>query len=176
MIGLLFVSLVTAAVAAGDGEHVSTLSRHDFERAAMLNMAAYAPGIISFVLPKLGVVALLCRIFNPTRRWQIFLWAFVGGSGLVICGCIVILYAQCSPMRAMWTPGLGKCWSPSIVVDYSISNCGSTLGFSGYLPCILSRSDTVESPDANQEESPTPYRLRFRILVSAMEYILGYLY
>ncbi|EED22505.1 conserved hypothetical protein [Talaromyces stipitatus ATCC 10500] len=120
VIGLLFVSLETAAVTAGDGEHVSALSRHSFERAAMLNTAAYAPGIVSFVLPKLGVVALLCRIFNPTRRWRIFLWAFVGVSGLVICGCIIILYTQCSPMRAMWTPGLGKCWSPSIVVDYSI--------------------------------------------------------
>lgn len=130
MIGLLFVSLATAAVTAGDGKHVSALSRYSFERAAMLNTAAYAPGIVSFVLPKLGVVALLCRIFNPTRRWRIFLWAFVGGSGLVICGCIIILYAQCSPMRAMWTPGLGKCWSPSIVVDYSI--------FAGGISTLLS--------------------------------------
>uniref|UniRef100_A0A093UM92 Rhodopsin domain-containing protein n=1 Tax=Talaromyces marneffei PM1 TaxID=1077442 RepID=A0A093UM92_TALMA len=88
VIGLLFVSLATAAVTAGDGEHVSALSPYSFERAAMLSTAAYAPGIVSFVLPKLGVVALLCRIFNPTRRWRIFLWAFVGGSGAAIVAVV----------------------------------------------------------------------------------------
>ncbi|OKL55304.1 hypothetical protein UA08_09457 [Talaromyces atroroseus] len=80
VIGLLFVSLATAAVTAGDGKHVSALSRYRFERAAMLNTAA--------------------------------------------------------PMRAMWTSGLGNCWSPSVVVDYSIFAGGiSTLL---YLPTLKS--------------------------------------
>jgi hypothetical protein len=107
-------------VQAGDGQHVDTLSPDSFQRAAMLNTAGFAPGILSFVLPKLGVVALLCRIFNPNRRWKLFLWILVSGSGLVICGCIIIIYAQCTPTKALWTPGLGACWSPTILVDYSI--------------------------------------------------------
>jgi hypothetical protein len=101
------------------------LSKHAFERAAMLNTAGFAPGILSFVLPKLGVVALLCRIFNPTHRWKIFLWSLVGGGGLVISGCIVIIYAQCSPTKALWTPEIGTCWNPQILVDYSIFSGGA---------------------------------------------------
>lgn len=121
MLGLLFVSLTTASVRAGDGQHADELSRQSFETAAMLNTVGFTPGILSFVVPKLGVVALLCRIFNPIWRWKIFLWSLTGGGGLVICGCIVIIYAQCSPTRAMWTPGVvGNCWSPNVLVNYSI--------------------------------------------------------
>ncbi|KUL81321.1 hypothetical protein ZTR_10126 [Talaromyces verruculosus] len=128
LLGLLFVSLTTAAVGAGDGRHADSLTPHAFEQAALLNTAGFAPGILSFVIPKLGVVALLCRIFNPTQRWKIFLWSFVGGGGLLICGCIVIIYAQCNPTKALWT-GVGNCWNPSILVDYSI--------FAGALSAVI---------------------------------------
>uniref|UniRef100_A0A093VHN4 Rhodopsin domain-containing protein n=1 Tax=Talaromyces marneffei PM1 TaxID=1077442 RepID=A0A093VHN4_TALMA len=128
LLGLLFVSLTTASVRAGDGRHADSLTSHAFERAALLNTAGFAPGILSFVIPKLGVVALLCRIFNPTQRWKIFLWSFVGGGGLLICGCIIIIYAQCNPTKALWT-GVGNCWNPGILVDYSI--------FAGALSAVI---------------------------------------
>jgi hypothetical protein len=181
VIGLLFVALETAAVKAGDGQHAATLPLAKYERAAMLNTAAYAPGILSFVLPKLGVVALLCRIFNPSRRWKLFLWTFVGGSGLIICGCIIILYAQCNPMKAMWTPGVGKCWSSRIVVDYSIFAGGmrisisfnhqiltarSTFSICRYLSCQLSDGDIVELTASYQKKILTPCSLLSRGLVS----------
>jgi hypothetical protein len=109
-------------VHSGNGRHADTLTEAEFERAAMLNTIGFAPGILAFVVPKLGVTALLIRIFSPSRPWKIFLWALVGGGGLAICGCIVIIYAQCHPTRALWTPNLSnaQCWDPWILVDYSI--------------------------------------------------------
>lgn len=95
---------------------------HQFEQAARLNTAGYAPGILSFVVPKFAVVALLTRLLNPTRAMRVFLWSFVGVGGAFICGCIVIIYGQCSPTRALWTPHLqnARCWNPWILIDYSI--------------------------------------------------------
>ncbi|KAH8691904.1 hypothetical protein BGW36DRAFT_400054 [Talaromyces proteolyticus] len=122
ILGLIFVGLTTSAVRYGNGRHSETLTRDQFEKAAMLNTAGFAPGILSFTVPKLGVVALLIRLFNPSRPRKIFLWSFVGGSCMIISGCIVIIYAQCSPTRALWTVNLNsaRCWSPWILVNYSL--------------------------------------------------------
>jgi hypothetical protein len=148
----------------------------------MLNTAGFAPGILSFVLPKLGVVALLCRLFNPNRWWKIFLWTLVSGAGLVICGCIIIIYAQCTPTKALWTPGLGECWNPTILVDYSIFAGGtysrmpfnsrlipgSAVCIFGHFPSRFSRADIMEVAIANKKKSRTLSCICSRSLVSIL--------
>jgi membrane-bound metal-dependent hydrolase YbcI (DUF457 family) len=134
----------------------------------MLNTAGFAPGILSFVIPKLGVVALLIRLFNPSRPRKIFLWSFVGGSCIIISGCIVIIYAQCSPTRALWTLDLNgaRCWSPWILVDYSlfaggkwisakvvpILTLGSTVGFLRPILGNIPRCHHVEAANRTGKE------------------------
>lgn len=75
-------------------------------------------------MPKLAVVTLLARTMNPSPRQKWFLWTTVVVSGLLLMGCVVILYAQCRPTRALWEPEpIGEkvtCWSPEILVNYSI--------------------------------------------------------
>ena len=75
-------------------------------------------------MPKLAVVVLLVRTMNPSLRQKWFLWTTVVASGLLLMGCVVILYAQCRPTRALWEPEpIGEkvtCWSPEILVNYSI--------------------------------------------------------
>ena len=99
----------------------------------MFDIAGFAPGVFSFVVPKMAIVVLLIRIFNPTKKTKIFLWALVGTSGLFILGCVVILYAQCSPAKAMWTPTLEHytCWNPWILVDYAIVAGGRFVDIDG---------------------------------------------
>jgi len=120
--GYVYVSLTTASVKAGYGKHTAALDPDESSRAVMLNFAGFAPGVLSFVTPKLAVVALLTRIMNPSGRTKIFLWALTCVSGLFIVGCVIILYAQCDPPKALWdsTVENPKCWDPTILVDYSI--------------------------------------------------------
>lgn len=98
------------------------LSDEQRQNATMLNTAGFAPGVLSFVTLKFWVVFLLTIVLNSSPAIKRFLWALVGISALLIIGCVVILYAQCSPSRAMWTPGIKnfRCWSPWVLVDYSI--------------------------------------------------------
>lgn len=72
-------------------------------------------------MPKLAVVALLVRTMNPSRRQKCLLWGMAVGSGLLLMGCVVILYVQCKPSRALWVlvPG-ARCWGPGVLVNYSI--------------------------------------------------------
>lgn len=107
--------------------HMDQLSPVQKANAYFYSTAAFTPGILSFILPKLGVTALLIRILNPTRQFKWFLWILVGTSNLFIFGCIIILYAQCTPTKATWTPAMtdAVCWSPSILEGYSIGAAGT---------------------------------------------------
>ncbi|KAL1964903.1 hypothetical protein VTN77DRAFT_6256 [Rasamsonia byssochlamydoides] len=118
----LFDALTTASVQAGNGKHASTLTLSQLENAIMLNTAGFIPGILGFVTPKLAVVALLTKILNPSRVHRIFLWFLTLEGGVIICGCIIILYAQCDPPKSMWIVTIqnAKCWDPYILVDYAI--------------------------------------------------------
>ena len=64
-------------------------------------------------MPKL-VVALLVRTMNPSRRQKFLLWGMAMGGGLLLMGCVVILYVQCRPSRAIWA------LVPGVLVNYSI--------------------------------------------------------
>lgn len=78
---------------------------------------------------------------NPSLRQKCILWGSAGGSGLLLMGCVVILYAQCRPTWVMWTPaakiqdGVAHCWPTDILVDYSIV-VGGALSC-GRLTCML---------------------------------------
>ncbi|OJJ50176.1 hypothetical protein ASPZODRAFT_13265 [Penicilliopsis zonata CBS 506.65] len=123
IIEYIYASIVTVSIHAGYGRHASTLEPHELERAKFFNAVAFAPGILSFCLPKLAVVALLVRIMNPSRSQRIFMWTLVCGTGLAALCCVVILFAQCHPTRALWVDGIqgAKCWNASILVEYSIA-------------------------------------------------------
>ncbi|EEA23150.1 hypothetical protein TMatcc_002011 [Talaromyces marneffei ATCC 18224] len=121
----LFAILVTVSIHWGMGQHSTLLSEEQERNALLYSTISFTPGIFSFTVPKLGVTALLIRILNPTRRFTIFLWVLVGSMSLIIFGCVFILFAQCSPTRAVWTPAIHdlpgvRCWDPSVLAYYSI--------------------------------------------------------
>lgn len=132
----LFAILVTVSIHWGMGQHTSLLSDEQQRNALLYSTASFTPGILSFTVPKLGVTALLIRILNPTPRFTIFLWVLVGSIDLVIFGCVIILFAQCSPTKALWTPTMHdlpgvRCWHPDVLAYYSIGAGGTYLPMNG---------------------------------------------
>lgn len=110
-----------AAVASGDGRHLDTLSMHQLSGAILWTMVGFLPGILSFALPKFAAVALLTRLLNASRAHTIFLWALTTWCCVSLMGCIVILFAQCTPSRSQWDFNVkGKCWDPWILVYYAM--------------------------------------------------------
>jgi hypothetical protein len=115
------LGLTIAAVKAGNGRHFALLTTEQKQDAILYTLAGFCPGIFSFGIPKLAVVALLTKITNPSRKHKIWLWFMTGGCLFALFGCVIIIYAQCTPSRSQWDFSVpGKCWSKWILIDYAI--------------------------------------------------------
>lgn len=109
------------AVSYGSGRHAALLTEDQFSHAILWTMVAFLPGILSFGVPKLAVVALLTRMLNPSRIHAIIMWVVAIICLISLMGCVAILFGQCTPTHSMWTFSVkGKCWSPMVLVNYSI--------------------------------------------------------
>ncbi|KAB5522977.1 integral membrane protein [Coniochaeta sp. 2T2.1] len=119
--GWLAVGFSCAAVNSGNGKHFSVLSLDEKSGAILWTMVGFLPGVMSFGLPKFAVVALLTRILNASRTHTIFLWTMTTLCMASLVGCIVILFAQCTPSRSQWDSSVkGHCWDRWILVHYSM--------------------------------------------------------
>ncbi|KFY39476.1 hypothetical protein V494_03967 [Pseudogymnoascus sp. VKM F-4513 (FW-928)] len=121
--GWLAVAFTIAAVRSGDGRHMTVLSTDQKSGAILWTMVGFFPSILSITVPKFAVVSLLIRLLNPSRWHCIFLWCLVTISGLGLCGCMVILWSQCTPTRSQWDFSIPKsevtCWDIWILIHYS---------------------------------------------------------
>ncbi|KAK3335272.1 hypothetical protein B0T19DRAFT_351385 [Cercophora scortea] len=116
------VSLSVEAVRSGVGRHMDTLDVDQMQSALKFTIFGFVPGIMSFALPKFAVVSLLTRLLNPSRTHRIFLWVMAALCQTLLLGCVIILFAQCSPSRAQWDFSItdAVCWDHWILVKYSI--------------------------------------------------------
>lgn len=113
--------LTIFAVKAGNGRHFDLLTQSGKEHVVFFSILGFTFGIISFTVPKLAVVALLVRLMNLSKWHKIFLWALSLLSMAALIGCVIILYAQCTPVSSQWDFSIkGKCISPWILINYSI--------------------------------------------------------
>lgn len=121
--GWLAVAFTVAAVRSGDGRHMAVLSTDQKSGAILWTMVGFFPSILSITVPKFAVVSLLIRLLNPSRWHRIFLWSMITISGLGLCGCMVILWSQCTPTRSQWDLSIPKsevtCWDVWILIHYS---------------------------------------------------------
>ncbi|KEZ39112.1 hypothetical protein SAPIO_CDS10502 [Scedosporium apiospermum] len=109
------------AVSSGNGKHFAILNDKQKSGAILWTIVGFCPGIMSFGVPKLAVIHLLTRLMNPSRIHRIFLWFLGTLCILSLLGCVVVLFAQCTPARAQWDFSLErKCWSPWVLVNYAI--------------------------------------------------------
>jgi hypothetical protein len=128
------LGISSAAAESGSGRHFDTLSLEQQQNVIKYTIAAFCPGILSFAIPKLAVVALLTKLLNPSPAHRVFLWCASSVTTIVLFGCVVILYAQCTPSRSQWDFSVkGECWSIWVLVNYAIfagcesANCSSTI-------------------------------------------------
>ncbi|KAK3291166.1 uncharacterized protein B0H64DRAFT_377928 [Chaetomium fimeti] len=115
------VGITAKAVSYGSGRHAALLTEYQFSHAILWTMVAFLPGILSFAVPKLAVVALLTRMMNPSRTHAVIMWTVAIVCLISLMGCVGILFGQCTPTHSTWTFSVkGECWSPMILVNYSI--------------------------------------------------------
>ncbi|KAH7305935.1 hypothetical protein B0I35DRAFT_483683 [Stachybotrys elegans] len=130
------VGITIAAVDAGMGRHQATLTPSQISQVRLLTLCSFIPGLLSFGVPKLAVVALLTRVLNLSApRWHnIFLWVLTGLCNAVLCAAGILAFAQCSPPRMQWDLGVkGQCLSPWILIHYSMFSSG----FSAFVDLYL---------------------------------------
>lgn len=127
--GIVNVALTSVAISWGSGRHFDNLTRKQQSESIKWTIAAFCPGILSFALPKVGVVALLVKLTEPGPWHRRFLWISSCLTLLVLFGCVIILYAQCTPVQSIWDFDIeGDCISPWALVDYAlVSGSESTL-------------------------------------------------
>ncbi|KAG9253062.1 uncharacterized protein F5Z01DRAFT_172050 [Emericellopsis atlantica] len=120
----LWTCVVMAIVATqnGNGKHFDTLSLNDKQGSIFWTILGFPFGIVAFGIPKLAVVALLQRLLIPSKWHRIFLWALSILCVAALLGCVVILYAQCSPAESLWNFSITDktCIDKWVLVDYAI--------------------------------------------------------
>ncbi|KAG4292397.1 hypothetical protein FPRO06_13650 [Fusarium proliferatum] len=110
------------AVKNGNGRHFDLLNVTQQQNVILYTILGFPFGVMAFGFPKLAVVALITRLMNPGRLHKIFLWVLAGCCMMGLIGCIIILFAQCSPVESQWTFSITdkKCWSPYVLVNFAI--------------------------------------------------------
>ena len=75
-------------------------------------------------------MALLTKLTEPKTAHKWFLWISSCLTVLILFGCVIILYAQCTPARSQWDFEVeGTCWSPWVLVNYATFAGGETAPF-----------------------------------------------
>lgn len=86
--------------------------------------AGFFPGILSFTLPKLAVISLLCRLLNPSRIHKILMWSMGGLLMANSVTCLAMLLGRCTPFRAVYDvtypASKAKCFDPWANVGIAI--------------------------------------------------------
>ncbi|CAG9985187.1 unnamed protein product [Clonostachys byssicola] len=124
------VAFVILAIKAGNGRHFDTLSIDEREGTIFWTVLALPMGMLAFSIPKLGVAALLTRIMNPTKQHKLAVWGLTSFCASTVVASIILIFAQCTPMRALWDLSVvdKKCIPGSVVVDFLIFS-GSVSAF-----------------------------------------------
>lgn len=135
-------------------------------------------------------VAFLIQRIQDITRWRKWLLRFISTSvflsGLM---AIILLFAQCQPAHALWTPsmikdGTGHCWNPIPINNYDIAvgsalshklmRCftvgytywkSSLLHVSRFLTCPLTCGHCMEASVTYPEKDLLVHAVRLRHLV-----------
>lgn len=110
------------AVHNGNGRHFDTLTLAEMQSAIFWTILGFPFGIVAFALPKLAVVALVTRLLLPEPWHRIFLWVLTSTCFGALLGCVVILFAQCSPADSQWDFSITEktCIDKWVLVNYAI--------------------------------------------------------
>ncbi|KAI5204541.1 hypothetical protein E4T39_03553, partial [Aureobasidium subglaciale] len=113
------ISIQIASVQYGNGKHREFVTDHDYQ---IINMLTWYTQVLLFptiCLMKVSICLLILRI-KDTRTLRHILGAVITGLVLTNFECLVVLLAECSPLKAYWNGTYADhCW-PAAVRIYSI--------------------------------------------------------
>lgn len=88
------VAFSTIGVRSGNGQHFAILTSKQKSGCILWTIVSFCPGIMSFGVPKLAVVALLSRIMNPSKLHVIILWTSKFFLTLMVLHCKYVRQSQ----------------------------------------------------------------------------------
>ncbi len=108
--------------------HLFYLTPQQAMTASRINWIAQPTAIMSIGFGKVSVAILILRIMGKSSKslWRMtFLYVAAIGSVLFCALAIILTFAQCKPVQALWDPtlletGKAKCWKPSTQTDFSL--------------------------------------------------------
>ncbi|PLB40402.1 uncharacterized protein BDW47DRAFT_123424 [Aspergillus candidus] len=138
VMGWMYCALTTKAVELGYGRHTASIPIEEAQTALKWNEAAFVFGIVSFVLPKLAVAALLDRLLLPRTLNRCIIWGLVGGLAAVGIVNIFLYVTMCDPIQALWkftmvATGEATCRDIWILINYATF----TSALSVFVDCYL---------------------------------------
>ena len=126
---LTFSVMWSVYAGRGYARHSYYLSPAQRSDAGELSVISRSCCIMAIATGKISVAFLIQRIQGPSK-WRTWFLRFCSIS-VFITGLlsVVLLFAQCHPARASWTPsmikdGTSHCWNPIQVNNYHISIAG----------------------------------------------------
>jgi len=97
----------------GDGRHTWYLSAYENR---VINEYGWIAQVLLFAtncLVKISICLLVLRI-KDTKRLRFWLYIMMGGLLLFNLVPIIVLLAECHPVKAYWDPTAGHCWNSKI--------------------------------------------------------------
>ncbi|MCJ1268754.1 hypothetical protein MMC22_008642 [Lobaria immixta] len=119
---LVFASLATLLAARGGTRYLYYLQVSDISFDLKLNWIILPFGFMALATAKVSVALTMLRIISFTNLWRRrFLYFCMVSTLLSSAICVVLIFVQCNPPRALWAfvPG-ATCWDPIVVSDYAI--------------------------------------------------------
>lgn len=115
-------SMFTVYAYYGGTKHVYDLQPAQIFKAIELDVVSQVFINIAISTGKVSVALLIYRLQAPCR-WRTWVLAFLSTSSFVIAILVVtLIFAQCSPTRALWDLTLqGKCWKSVRGADWDIA-------------------------------------------------------
>lgn len=107
------------SVKHGNGRHVWYIeNKEDYEWVVMANWYTQICLFPAICLLKISICLLLLRIKDSKVVKQV-IYTIIAGLVLTNILPLIVLFAQCSPLKTFWEPKAGKCWTPKVRI-YSI--------------------------------------------------------
>ncbi|KAL8883168.1 MAG: hypothetical protein Q9192_007396 [Flavoplaca navasiana] len=123
---MTFSIMWTVYGARGYARHAIYLTPFQKSDAAKLGVISRACCVVAIATGKISVAFLIQRI-QGSSKWRTWFLRFCSISvGLTASVVVIFLFAQCQPVRSLWTPsmlkdGTGHCWDPIPINNFDIA-------------------------------------------------------
>ncbi len=113
--------MFTGYASNGGTKHIFDIAPARIPQVTAFNYISQGSCMLGLSTGKVSVALLIYRLQAPSR-WRTWLLALLTVSSFIMALLVIALFlAQCSSLKALWTPGTGTCWNPKVVNDVLIS-------------------------------------------------------